>query len=157
MNSQNSLAYNADKTRVVAKSFLLLSCTFLSQAENINIDHNMHERLAFDTGLLTTYQANHGLGSLNSSLKSSFIKNDTIMVKSMDQYFLLKDIEERYNTKVIQSWTPAEGENRKVCLFVKLEKQDELSKKYEKLELDMYLFLREKLMKNKYYDAVALI
>lgn len=79
------------------------------------------------------------------------------MDKELEKYFLFKEIEGRYSTKIIESKTPADGKNRRVCLFIKLDNQDELTKKYDNLELDIYLFLRDKLVISEHYDSIALI
>lgn len=74
---------------------------------------------------------------------------------------LIELLEEEFNTKIKDYWTPAKDirleTGNKNCLLVRFENQDLLENEYKDLELELYLRLEKKLEEFTYYGMVALL
>jgi len=70
---------------------------------------------------------------------------------------VIKEIEAKFKTKVIDSWIPADGLLEKCCLFVRVESQDKLVNNIEDFELKLYVALEEKLEQSRFFNMIALL
>lgn len=74
---------------------------------------------------------------------------------------LIEMLEEEFNTKIKDYWTPAKDirleTGNKNCLLVRFENQDLLENEYKDLELELYLRLEKKLEEFTHYNMVALL
>lgn len=93
----------------------------------------------------------------SQSTSRSFLKNTLEISKSLEIENIKKIISEKYNTKVLNTWVPADGYFDKVCLFISLENQDSLNAQYENLELDIYQTLKLDIEKSQFFNMVALV
>ncbi|MBL0702413.1 MAG: hypothetical protein JJV95_00330 [Sulfurospirillum sp.] len=93
----------------------------------------------------------------NSTSHDSTLKNDIEMIKQVEISNILNKIEEKYNTKVYNTWIPAEGYLDKLCLFISLENQDYLKLQYDDLELDLFLTVEDNIKQSQLFDMIALM
>lgn len=93
----------------------------------------------------------------SQSTSRSFLKNTLEISKSLEIENIKKIISEKYNTKVLSTWIPADGYFDKVCLFISLENQENLNTQYENLELEIYQTLKLDIEKSQFFNMVALV
>ncbi|MBL0686460.1 MAG: hypothetical protein JJV94_01355 [Sulfurospirillum sp.] len=92
-----------------------------------------------------------------STSYDSTLKNDIEVIKQVEILNILNKIEEKYNTKVCNTWMPAEGYLDKLCLFISLENQDYLKLQYDDLELDLFLTVEDDIKQSQLFDMIALM
>lgn len=66
-------------------------------------------------------------------------------------------IQATFNTKIIQTWIPADIILEKSCLFIEVKNQDILMNEKDDFELELYLALKEEVHKSNFFDMVALM
>lgn len=92
-----------------------------------------------------------------STFDDSTLKNDVEMIKLLEITNMLTVIEKKYNTKIVNTWIPAEGNLDKLCLFVSLENQNDLKLKYDDLELDLFLTLEDTIKQSQFFNMIAIM
>lgn len=93
-----------------------------------------------------------------STRSLSLIQNDIEMLKQLEIARFNDKIYSRFNTRIASHWIPAEGMLDKTCLFVTVEKQEELMANagYD-FELNLYLTLKEEIEESNFFDMIAII
>lgn len=93
----------------------------------------------------------------SQSTSKSFLKNTLEISKSLEVENIKQVISNKFNSKVIDTWIPANGHFDKVCLFIALENQEDLSSQYANLELEIYKTLKLDIEKSQFFNMIALI
>ncbi len=93
-----------------------------------------------------------------STRGASLIQNDIEMLKQLEIARFNEKIYSNFNARIVSHWIPAEGMLDKTCLFVTVDKQEELmaNEGYD-FELDLYLTLKEDIDGSNFFDMIALI
>lgn len=92
-----------------------------------------------------------------TTLDTSKIQNNVDMSKKMEIASFNEIIQATFNTKIIQTWIPADNILEKSCLFIEVKNQDILMKEYEDFELELYLTLKTKINKSNFFNMIALM
>jgi len=92
-----------------------------------------------------------------STIDNSKVKNDIEMLKILEIEEFNHELQSKFETTIINTWTPADEILEKSCLFVNVKNEEELISQYEDFELEIYLALEEKISKSQFFDMIALI
>ena len=87
----------------------------------------------------------------------SFVSHDKKQLQKMEIEKINRQIKKIFNTSITDYWIPAEGFLEKSCLFVKVERQEELMNQYEDFEFNLYLQLEENLDASQFFEMIALL
>ena len=112
------------------------------------------------TSSISTYNYDKSINysvTKQSTIDNSNIKNDIEMLKLLEIDELNNILKLIFNTSISETWLPANNILNKSCLFVTVERQEDLMKNYEDFELELYLALEEKINKSNFFDMIALI
>lgn len=146
MNILQNMEYN----RIF--SSLAIGATLISplSANDFNQSLQLSYKAPYDkyTDYTTTKQ---------STFDDSLLKNDVEMMKTIEMSYLINLVEQKYNTKVVNTWLPADGNLEKLCLFISLENQGELKSKYDDLELDIFLTLEDTIKQSQFFNMIAIM
>jgi len=112
------------------------------------------------TSSISTYSYDKSINysvTKQSTIDNSNIKNDIEMLKLLEIDELNNVLKLIFNTSIAKTWLPANNILNKSCLFVTVDRQEDLMKNYEDFELELYLALEEKINKSNFFDMIALI
>jgi len=146
-----SILQNMEYNKIL--SSLTIGATLASpmMADNINYElSRLSYKAPYDKSInYSSYK--------QSTFDDSLLKNDIEMIKLLELSNIINTIENRYDTKVIHTWIPAEGSLDKVCLFVSVQDQNDIKLKYEDFELDLFLTLEKDLKQSQLFNMIALM
>lgn len=116
-----------------------------------------------DASQIISYKADYDMfedysSEQQSTRGASLIQNDIEMLKQLEIARFNEKIYSSFNAQIVSHWIPAEGMLDKTCLFVTVDKQEELlaSKGYD-FELDLYLTLKADIDESNFFDMIAII
>jgi hypothetical protein len=133
------------------KAFGVAVATIMSSPiiSNANINYNVFNSSYNCTGNYVTQK--------QTTVDSSRIQNDVDMSKKMEIASFNEIIQDTFNTKIIQTWIPADNILEKSCLFIEVKNQEILMKEHEDFELKLYLILKTKINKSNFFNMIALM
>ena len=146
MSIFNDITYN----KVATSVSIITALTVPSVATDIYTTTSSITTSSYDKSI--NYTTNK-----QSTIDSSNIKNDIEMLRLLEIDELNNELNIKFNTFISKTWLPANNILNKSCLFVTVDKQEELIENYEDFELELYLALEEKINKSSFFDMIALI
>lgn len=139
-------AYN----RNTAMQIFATAALYTVSAANNTFDSNITCNVSMNTSCVK-----HSLSKYNA-IKKPYI-NTKETSKAIELSNIIRTVEKKYDTKIVNKWIPADGILNKVCIFVKLENQDKLELQNSNLELDLYRTLKNTLNRSIFFDMIALM
>ena len=148
MNILENINYKYKK--IVLGTAVVSASLFASAPEYIENDqHNILIKPSYD--LSVDYNAKQ------LTTTESLFQNDLDMLAKIEICEINQTIQEVFNANIQNYWIPAKNMLNKSCLFISIEKQNDLMNKYADLELEIFLTLKEKLKTSQLFNAIALM
>ena len=103
------------------------------------------------------------MSSVESTVRSSFetsthfVNNHQEELQKIEIKTINHQIKKIFDTSITDYWIPAEGFLEKCCLFVKVERQEELMNQYEDFEFELYMKLEQQLDHSQFFEMIALM
>lgn len=150
------------KDNYVRGTIVSLSTAFAMTSTGVSTTIDLNDGYEYATQTIS-YKADYDVFEdysleQQSTRSLSLVQNDIDMLKQLEITRIDDKIYSIFNTHIISHWIPAEGMLDKTCLFVTVDKQEELIAKagYD-FELDLYLTLKDDIDESNFFDMIAII
>jgi hypothetical protein len=143
-----SLSKNSDYKKVLSTA-AIIGATMFTPTYGNDIEQKLILKASYDQ--YTDYSSKK-----QTTAEDSSIKNDVEMLKWLEIGRFNELILAKYDSTITDFWEPAEGLLEKTCLFIKIEKQEELNLQVD-LELELYILLEERLNESNFFNMIALL